>query len=423
MTRKSSQQPPHDSLAEQCVIGALLLNNSLIPDVIKVITATDFYRPNHQSIYSALIDMFTKGEPADPVTVGGELERRGELTKVGGAKVLIDMITIVPTAVNAVCYARQVADKSKLRRLADVGSQLLAVAYTEGMDADEGLVQAERFFRDVQEPAEGGFLMRQLVDEWRTYMENPDDIIPTPWSDLNRYLAGGLRRGKMYVIGGRPGGGKSMAGLNIIGHLAENDFPVTVFSLEMGRLEITSRLLAWGSWANYGQIFSKRMDRDTHLRVNEYLESHPRFQDRLEVIDKASITVEEIVAHLRQRRPAACFIDYCQLISPSDSKIQRREQIDHVTRTLKVTAGDVGCAIILASQLNRGPTSGSGRAPVISDLRESGGIENDADVVILLHRENNDDVFVQMTVGKNRDGKLGSLQYTFRGDVARIGDG
>jgi replicative DNA helicase len=102
MTRKSSQQPPHDPLAEQCVIGALLLNNSLIPDVIKVITATDFYRPNHQSIYSALIDMFTKGEPADPVTVGGELERRGELTKVGGAKALVEMITIVQTAVHAV---------------------------------------------------------------------------------------------------------------------------------------------------------------------------------------------------------------------------------------------------------------------------------------------------------------------------------
>lgn len=401
----------------------MLLNNAMVPEVLPVLRANDFYRPNHGSVYSAIVDMFTAGEPADPVTVGAELERRGEFTKVGGAKALMDFISIVPTALNASYYAKCVADKARLRRLADVGSKLVHIAYTEGSDADEVVAQAETFFREVNTPVEGGVLMRDLVTQWREHVDDASDIIPTPWHELNNYLSGGLRRGKLYVVGGRPGGGKSMCGLNISGFVAENDLPVTIFSLEMGNIEVTSRLLAWGAWANYGQIFSKRMDKDTYYRVDEYLESHPSFLSRLEVVDRASITVEEIVAHLRVRKPACCFVDYCQLISPSDGRAARREQIDHITRSLKVAAQDVGCAIVLASQLNRGPTSGAGRAPVISDLRESGGIENDADVVLLLYREENNEGFVQMNIGKNRDGKQGHLQFAFRGDVARIGDG
>ena len=418
-----TSEPPHDPLAEQSVIGSLLLSNHMIPEVVKVIGARDFYRPNHGTVYTAIIDLFTAGEPVDPVTVSAELERRGELARVGGGKMLLDAISAVPSPLNATYYAQLVADKSKLRRLAELGSRLINVAYTDNEDADAVLGQAETFFREAQEPADHGALLADIVEEWRTYQENPDDIISTPWPDLNHYLAGGLRRGKLYVVGGRPGGGKSMCGLNIVGHVAQNDLPVTVFSLEMGKLEVTSRLLAWGGWADYGQIFSKKMTQENLRRVNDYVDGNASCMKQLEVIDRASITVEEIAAHLRQRKPAVCFIDYCQLISASDNKLQRREQIDHITRTLKITAGDVGCAIILASQLNRGPTSGAGRAPILSDLRESGGIENDADVVLLLFREEHNEGFLHMNIGKNRDGKLAQLTFAFRGDVARIGDG
>jgi replicative DNA helicase len=415
-----SNLPPHDEVAEAATLGSMMLANKTINEVIQLVKSQDFYYPKHQFVFDAIVSLFTRGEPVDALTVGDELTTRKQIRQVGGAVTLIDMISNVPTPTSANYYAKIVSQKSKLRRLAEVGSFFQRIAFDAGDDGDEAIVMAEKYFREIQQPTQGGVNFGSLVRDWRTWQDSPEDIISTPWPELNNYLGGGMRRGKLYVVGGRPGSGKSMAGLNMAAHVAEKEkLPTIIFSMEMVANEVASRLLAAGAWANYGEIFRKRMSGETIERVNDYIDSHSDLN--LEVFDRASITVEEIVGYIRAHKPACAFIDYCQLIAPSDSKIGRREQVDHITRSLKVCAADTGCAIILASQVNRGPATGN-RMPTIADLRESGGIENDADVVLLLHREDEGAGSVKLNVGKNRDGKLGTIEFIFRGDVARIGN-
>ena len=417
---KNNQLPPHDLAAEQAALGAMMLSNKAIGEIVQIVKEQDFYRPNNRLIFDAIVSLFTRGEPVDALTVGDELNSRKQFQKIGGAPELLTIISAVPTASNAAYYAKIVAQKSKLRRLADVGAFFQRIAFDAGDDAEEAVVLAEKYFREVQKPTENGLTFSALVNQWRNWQNKPDDIISTPWPELNEYLGGGMRRGKLYVVGGRPGSGKSMAGLNMAAHVAENEkLPTVIFSMEMVANEVASRLLAAGAWANYVEIFRKRMSSETYDRVNEFIDSNNDM--KLEVMDKATVTVEEITAYLRTHKPACAFIDYCQLISPSDPKIGRREQVDHITRSLKVCAADTGCAIILASQVNRGPATGQ-RMPTIADLRESGGIENDADVVLLLYREDEGAGSVKMNVGKNRDGKMGTIEFIFRGDVARIGN-
>lgn len=415
-----NELPPHDLAAEQSTLGSMMLNNKTIPDVVQLVKSQDFYRPNNGLIFDAIVTLFTRGEPADAVTVGQELTTRKQLQKVGGAPALLDIIAAVPTATNASYYAKIVAQRAKLRRLAEVGAFFHRIAYDAGDDVDAAIGMAENYFREVQQPTEAALSFGGLVQQWRTWQNKPDDILSTPWPELNTYLGGGMRRGKLYVVGGRPGSGKSMAGLNMAAHIAAVEkLPTVIFSMEMVATEVASRILSYGAWANYGEIFRKRMSKETLERVDEFIDSNADM--KLEVVDKATVTVEEIAAYIRANKPACAFIDYCQLISPTDSKLGRREQIDHITRSLKVLATDTRCAIILASQLNRGPTTG-GRMPTIADLRESGGIENDADVVLLLHREDEGAGSVKMNVGKNRDGLMGTIEFIFRGDVARIGN-
>jgi len=412
-----NETPPQDLAAEQSVIGAMLLNNAVIPEVLEVLKSNDFYRPINGMIFDAAVALFTRGEPADAITVGQELGVRKQFNKIGGATALLDIIAAVPSVVNASYYAKIVAQRAQLRGMIAVGNRFIQLASEVGEDEfDDAIAQAESYFRELRKPSEGGVMFGELAGMWQTWQAKPEDIISTPWTELNEYLGGGFRKGKLYVIAGRPGSGKSMGGLNMAAHVAENGLPVTVFSLEMGKLEVAGRLLASGAWANYGEIFRKQMKQETHKRVAEYIDS--RRAMNLEVFDKAGITVEQVVAHIRSRKPALVFIDYCQLITASFKGGDRREAIDHITRSLKICAADTHTAIILASQVNR---NGADRMPTIADLRESGSIENDADVVLLLHRENEGSGTVLMNVGKNRDGKQGTIEMLWRGDLARIG--
>ena len=337
-----SDVPPQDLAAEESVLGAILLNNNAIPEVLEHIKSGDFYRPNNGMIFDAAVALYMRGEPADAITVGQELTTRKQFAKVGGAPALLDIIAAVPTATNATYYARIVAQKARLRDMIAVGNRFLQMGYGAGEEYDEAITQAEQFFRELSKPAEGGVMFGELITEWQEFSSKPDVIIPTPCECLNNYLGGGIRRGKLYVLGGRPGSGKSMAGLNMALEVAEAGLPVTLFSLEMGKLEVAERILASGAWASYGQIFRKQMNRETWDRVNEYIDARKAMN--LEVVDKAGITVEEIVAHIRGRKPAVVFVDYCQLITAS-FKGDRREAIDHITRSLKICAADTKTAI------------------------------------------------------------------------------
>lgn len=416
-----NHEPPQDGIAEQSVLGGMLLSATAVTDVLEIVKASDFYSPKHQHIFSAIVDLFAAGDPADTTTVAAELQERGYLAKIGGATYLLELTQVVPSPASAAYYAKIVRDKARLRYLVETGirwQQLGNSDTTGGEDVDAVLGEAEKFLREIQEPTTGVVELSDLIDEWRDWIANDDDIIPLPWPELNDYLGGGLRPGKLYVIAARPGEGKSLMGLNILTHAAENTFSSLMFSLEMDRKEVASRILAGGSWSDYGEIFRRNMTRETWARVNEYIDTNKDMA--LKFNHQTNLNVEQIAAVIRSEKPKVALVDYCQLVRATDKKSSRHNQVEHVSRTLKICAGEVGAAIILISQVNRDPGKGGGRMPTMEDLRE-GGIENDADLILTLFRPETDTGIVKVGVAKNRDGKNGTLEMVFRGHLARIG--
>lgn len=419
-----NDQPPSDLLAEQSCLGSMLLSKEAIAAVNEVLKPDHFYRPANGIVFEAINKLVTSGEPVDAVTVGDQLEKMGHLQRIGGASYLLDLSANVPSPANASSYAQIVHDRWRQRQIIEAGQRCLQYGYQEATtteEVDELLSQVDQVFRGLGQPSRTGLMFDDLIAKWRAHQDSPDTAIATPWDELNHALHGGIRPGQLVIIGGRPAEGKSISGLNILLGAAEQGHRSTVFSVEMDDMEVSARLLASASWSKQGQIFSRRMDAETWARVEEAIEARKGMP--LEVVDQARITVEQIIAHCRARRPAVIFLDYAQLILPTDSKVSREQQVAHITRSLKIAAKELRMAVILAAQLNRGPTGGKdgGREPVISDLRESGAAEQDADVVILLHRDPKETGLVRLIIGKNRNGPTGPITLPFRGALSRIG--
>lgn len=415
-------EPPNDQIAEQAALGSMLLSASAVSEVTKALSAEDFYLPAHATIFQSIIHLFSGGTAIDPVAVGAELEKRGKLKNIGGAAYLLTLIQNVPTATNAAYYAKLVADKSKLRKLQVIGSRLQRLAGTGGEDIDDILAQAEVLIRKQKEPSATELVtFDDLVEGWRNWQDTAGSSIPTPWAELNSWLNGGLNRGRLYTIGGRPAVGKSLGGLNIAAHAAERGFSAAFFSLEMGRNEVASRVLAAGGSADLGQIIRKELDLDNLQRVDEYAETYRGMP--LAVVDKETVTVEQIIAQCRAMpKLDVCVVDYLQLVRASDSRMPREQQVAHISRSLKIASRELDVAMVVAAQLNRGPVrDGVARRPTIADLRESGAVEQDSDVVLLLHRGEDEPGLVEMICGKNRSGKTGNAVLSFHGSYARIG--
>lgn len=413
------EQPPNDELAEQCLLGAMLISSKVIPEIVETVKRDDFYLPRHQLIYDAIVDMFAAGDAVDPVTVSGELEARGQRSKMGGATYLLDLTQTVPMASNAAEYGVMVVEKAKLRRLSELGVRLQQLAYAEGYGSPEILSQAHQFFRDLDCPDDGrASRFDELMEHWRSWNGSTDDTVPTPWHEVNDWLNGGLAKGRLVTIGGRPSVGKSLGGLNIAAFAAQNNHSAIFFSLEMSREEVTARILASGSQVQMGELVRRRITSDSLKRIGDYA---TRYADMpLWVDDREQITVEEIAAKCRSiPNLQVAVVDYLQLVTASDSRVSREQQVSHISRSLKIMAREQGIAVVVAAQLNRGPVKdGNFREPAISDLRESGAVEQDSDQVLLLHRQ--DDAVVKMICGKNRVGKTGDAELNFEGQFARI---
>lgn len=412
--------PPHDELAEQSLLGALLLEPKFIPDVIDLIDRGDFFLPKHQWVWSAVVDVFTAGGAVDAVTVAGELESRAQLMKIGGAPYLLDLVQIVPMAANAKSYADVVLEKSRLRKLADLGVRLQQLAHTEGYDSGELIAQANTFFREVDSADTNASKFAELLEQWFQWDKRTDDIVATPWPEINDWLNGGLAKGRLVTIGGRPSVGKSLGGLNIAAHAAENGHPAIFFSLEMSKEEVTTRILSCGGSADMGELIRRQISQDNLARIREY---GVRFSAMpLWVDDRERVTVEQIAAKCRSIPDLdVAVVDYLQLVRPSDSRVSREQQVAHISRSLKIMARELGIAVVVAAQLNRGPVrDGKPREPTIADLRESGAVEQDSDQVLLLHRDEGEEGLVRVICGKNRVGPTGQTDLVFQGKYARL---
>ncbi len=437
--------PPQDLVAEQCALGGMLLSKDAIADVVEVLRTHDFYRPAHGTIFDSILDLYGRGEPADPVTVSAELTRQGVLERIGGAPYLHTLIASVPTAANAGYYAEIVRERAILRRLIEAGTKVVQMGYGAAGDmggaVDEVVDRAQaELFNVVERRTSEDFigLGDALLDtfaELEAIQGHQGGLsgVPTGFRDLDA-LTNGLHPGQLVVVAGRPGLGKSTLAMDFMRSASlKHGMASVLFSLEMGKSEITMRLLSAEARVQLKNMRNGQMsDNDWNKLARRMGEvaSAPLFID-----DSPNLTMMEIRAkarRLKQRHDLKMVVvDYLQLMSSPRKVESRQQEVAEMSRALKLLAKDLGVPVIAVSQLNRGAEQRADKKPQISDLRESGAIEQDADIVILLHREDAYDREsprageADLIVAKNRNGPTmdlvvaSALHYSHFADMAR----
>jgi replicative DNA helicase len=374
--------PPHDVAAEQCVLGGMLLSKDAISDVIEVIRPADHYRPAHQLIHEAILDLYSRGEPADAIMVANELTRRAEITRVGGAPYLHTLISSVPTAANAGYYARIVRERAILRRLVEAGTRIVQFGYAGEADADELVDRAQAEVYDVTERRAGedyhslSEIMPGALDEIEAIGSRNGVLtgVPTGFADLDA-LTNGLHPSQMVVIAARPAMGKSTLALDFARAAAIRHSMATVlFSLEMGRNEITMRLLAAEARVPLQTMRTGQMNDDDWARLARRMSEvadAPLFID-----DSPNMSMMEIRAkcrRLKQRHDLKfVIVDYLQLMSSPKRVENRQQEVSELSRSLKLLAKELELPVVALSQLNRGSEQRTDKRPMLSDLRESG---------------------------------------------------
>ncbi|ABG95231.1 replicative DNA helicase [Rhodococcus jostii RHA1] len=434
------RQPPQDMAAEQSVLGGMLLSKDAIADVLEVLRPGDFYRPAHQSVYDVILDLYSRGEPADPVTVSAELDRRGELRRIGGAPYLVTLTQTVPTAANAGYYAEIVAEKAILRRLVDAGTRIVQYGYTgaDGQDVAEVVdrAQAEIFEVTERRTTEDFVPLEELL---QPTMDEIDSIasrggislgVPTGFVELDE-ITNGLHPGQMIIVAARPGVGKSTLGMDFLRSCSvKHGMASVMFSLEMSKTEIVMRLLSAEAKIKLGDMRSGKMTDDdwTKLarRMSEISEA-PLFID-----DSPNLTMMEIRAKARRLKQKhdikLIVIDYLQLMSSGKKVESRQQEVSEFSRSLKLLAKELEVPVVAICQLNRGPEQRQDKRPQVADLRESGSLEQDADMVILLYRPDateRDDPRggeADLILGKHRNGPTATITVAHQLHLSKFVD-
>jgi replicative DNA helicase len=430
--------PPHDLAAERSVLGGMLLSKDAISDVLETIRPGDHYRPAHQIIHEIILDLYGRGDPVDPVTVSDELSKRGELSRVGGAPYLHTLIASVPTAANAGYYARIVRERAVLRRLIEVGTRIVQLGYSGDGDADELVDRAESEIYNVTD--------RRISEDYLPLSEimpgalNEIEAIgsrggvltgvPTGFADLDA-LTNGLHPGQMIVIAARPALGKSTLALDFARSASiRHGLTSAIFSLEMSRNEITMRLLSAEARVPLHAMRTGTMSDDDWTRLARRMSevvSAPLFID-----DSPNMSMMEIRAKCRRMKQRhdlrLVIVDYLQLMTSPRRVENRQQEVSEMSRSLKLLAKELDVPVVAVSQLNRGPEQRTDKKPLLADLRESGSIEQDSDVVLLLHRE---DAYeresprageADFIIAKHRNGPTATVTVAFQGHYSRFVD-
>ena len=426
--RDFGRQPPHDNEAEQGVLGAMLLSPNTITDIIEELIPDDFYRPAHQLIYRAILDLFSDNKDVDPVIVAGRLDRNHDLERVGGAPYLHTLISSVPTAANARYYAEIVAEKAVLRRLVDAGTRVVQLGYegTEGAEVDVVVDMAQQeVFAIAQRNVTEDYAI--LADILQPTMDELDELsthgglargIPTGFIDLDN-LTNGLHGGQMIIVAARPGVGKSTLALDFMRSCSiKHNKATVIFSLEMSKSEIVMRLLSAETEIRLSDMRAGRMSDEAWAklanRVGQISEA-PLFID-----DSANLTMMEIrskARRLKQKHDLQMIVvDYLQLMSSGKRVESRQQEVSEFSRQLKLLAKELDVPLVAISQLNRGPESRTDKRPQLADLRESGSLEQDADMVMLLYRPDSQDKDderageADIILAKHRGGPIDTVQ-------------
>lgn len=429
--------PPQDIAAERSVLGGMLLTKDAIADVLEILRAEDFYRPAHATIFNSILDLFSHGEPADQITVSAELQRHGELERVGGRGYILDLAAAVPTSANAAYYAQIVREQAQLRSLVEVGTRIVQLGYnTEPGDVAELLntAQSEVFNMTTARETSDYVSLEEAVPPFLEHLqENANRSgglagLSTGFTDLDSKLSG-FTPGQMIIVAARPGMGKSSLAMDFCRQVAiKENKPAVFFSLEMGRSELISRMVAAEAEVFLSNIKNGDINQDQWNRIARTLEriqQAPLFLD-----DSPNLTMMEIRAKARRLRQQhnieLIVIDYLQLLTSGGRTPESRQQeVSEFSRSIKLLAKELNIPIVAVAQLNRDPERRESKVPQVSDLRESGSLEQDADVVLLINRREADDSSpdvppAEIIVGKNRSGPTGKVELVWQGHFTKF---
>ncbi|MGB7481325.1 MAG: replicative DNA helicase [Burkholderiaceae bacterium] len=438
----SLRVPPHSIEAEQSVLGGLLLDNAAWDRIADFVRADDFYRYDHRIIFQHIVGLINGSRPADVITVYESLAGMGKADEVGGLPYLNALAQNTPSAANIRRYAEIVRDRGVLRKLITVSDEISGQAFSpQGKEVKQILDEAEsKIFAIAEEGARGaqGFqeiqpLLTQVVERIDELYnrDNQNDItgIPTGFTDLDR-MTSGLQAGDLIIVAGRPSMGKTAFSINIGENVAiESGLPVAVFSMEMGGTQLAMRMLG-----SVGRLDQQRL-RTGRLNDDDW----PRLTHAIQKMNDAQLYIDETPAlssiELRARarrlsrqcgKLGLIIIDYLQLMSASSAGENRATEISEISRNLKGLAKELQCPVIALSQLNRSLEQRPNKRPVMSDLRESGAIEQDADVILFIYRDqvynpdSPDKGTAEIIIGKQRNGPIGTVRLTFLGEYTKF---
>ncbi|MFL6088865.1 MAG: replicative DNA helicase [Aeromicrobium sp.] len=428
--------PPQDILAEQSVLGAMLLSKQAIDPASELLSGRDFYRPAHEIVFDLVVDLANRGEPVDALTVKNELQRRGDLTRVGGAPYLHTLVESVPNVASADYYAAIVREKAVLRRLIEVGNRISSLGWAETGEVEALVDTAQKEVMDV-DSARGvddyrgvAELISDTIDEIEAIQERDGEMagLSSGFDDLDR-ITTGFRPGQMIVVAARPGVGKSTLGLDFCRAASiRQSTPSAIFSLEMTGAEISMRLLSAEAKV---PIHHMRGGGMTEADWNSIGRAMPRVQSAPILIDDSpNLTMPEIRAKARRMRKqhgvGLIVIDYLQLMTSGKRVENRQVEVSEFSRQIKLLAKELELPVVAISQLNRGSEQRTDKKPQLSDLRESGSIEQDADMVLLVHRpemygESEREGEADLIVAKNRSGPTDQgIAVAFQGRYSRF---
>lgn len=429
--------PPHDTEAEQAVLGSMLTDQDAAASAIEVLKVEDFYREDHKAIYEAILNLYNRAEPIDIITLKAELTSIGKFEQVGGIEYLAELPEKVPTTTNADKYIKIVEDKSMLRSLIKTANEIQALGYDPMQEVEDIVDTAEKkIFNLVQGKNQKGYTaVKDILVESFALLEQLYNQkqhitgVPTGFADLD-YKTAGLHNSDLILIAARPAMGKSAFALNIASYAAvKANVPVVIFSLEMSKEQMVNRILASEAMVDSNKIRTGKIEDEDWAKIAEatgILSEAPIFID-----DTPGISMTEIRAKCRklkmEKNIGLVVIDYLQLIAGNSKRAGSREQeISEISRSLKILAKELNVPVIALSQLSRAPEQRPDHIPMLSDLRESGAIEQDADIVMFLYRDDyyNEETekknIAEVIIAKHRSGSVGTVELLWLSNYTKF---
>ena len=429
--------PPHDLEAEQAIIGSMLTDKDAVISAIEVLKEEDFYREDNKAIYSVILNLYNRAEPIDIITVKAELESMGKFEQVGGLEYLAELPEKVPTTANAMKYIKIVEEKSTLRRLIKTANEIIELGYNPTEDVEDIMEGAEKkIFNIMQDKSQKSYApIKDVLVESFTQLEELYNRkqhitgVPSGFTELD-YRTAGFHGSELILIAARPAMGKTAFALNIATNAAvKGNVPVAVFSLEMSKEQLVNRILCSESMVDSNKVRTGKLEEDDWTKLAGTI--GPLSEAEIYIDDTPGINIMEIRAKCRklklEKNIGMVVIDYLQLIQGSGKRGGSREQeISEISRSLKILAKELNVPVIALSQLSRAAEQRPDHRPMLSDLRESGAIEQDADIVMFLYRDDyyNQDSekkdIAEVIIAKHRGGSTGTVELLWLGSYTKF---